>query len=93
MVEEIAQVLEHNFDKDDLSLTIPRVFSNIVAADAKIELVTSNNLCPIKLFYSHNFMKKKKACIFVNTKLDEMKVPKSEVMCETAEQLFKCLDF
>ena len=47
MVVEIAETLEKNFNKDTLTIELPRAFFEINTKDAKIELVTSNSLCPI----------------------------------------------
>ena len=98
MVSEIVQAFEEHFSKEDLTLQIPHVLSNIVTEDATIELVTSNNLCPTQLIYWHEFITDKVAHIFINTKCGEepdLKYPKAEQIGNIAKKLFSSsiLDF
>ena len=59
MVQEIVKAFENNYDKNNLTLSLPQVFKQITSKDSKLELVTTNTLCPINLTYSHNFVTRK----------------------------------
>ena len=67
MIQEITEAFENNWNKDDLTLKLPSVFNEIVTKDAKLEIVTKNTLAPLSLIFSHNFVSKKIAYIFVNS--------------------------
>ena len=67
MVHEIAQVMRDRFDRDNLSLYIPQVFESLKSADANFEMVTSNLLQPLTLFFNANIVTHSQGYIFVQT--------------------------
>ena len=67
MMHEIAQVMRDRFDRDNLSLYIPQVFESLKSADANFEMVTSNLLQPLTLFFNSNIVTHSYAYIFVQT--------------------------
>ena len=88
MVPEIVYTFENNYNKDDLTLKIPEIFQEISTKDARMELVTSNTLCPLKLFFSHNLVTKTIAYIFCNTNCNGVEYNDAEVAREYASDLF-----
>ena len=89
MVQDIATTFENNINKDNLTLPLPHIFGEVNSKDAKIELVTSNNLCPINLVYSHNNVTNSIACIFVNSECNGVSYTDHDLKASKAEELFK----
>ena len=59
--------MKKRFESTDLSLKIPVVFDQLKGEDADFEMVTSNSIKPLRLFYTDNKISHAKAVIFVNT--------------------------
>ena len=72
MVSEIASIMETRFEKENLSLQIPIVFDQLKGEDADFEMVSSNSIKPLRLFYSDNIISHSRAVIFVNTGIDRV---------------------
>ena len=70
MVNDIAVIMESRFDPITLSLHIPIVFDQLKSEDAQLEMVTSNLIQPMRLFYSENIISHTCAVIFVNEGID-----------------------
>ena len=70
MVHDIAVIMESRFDPKTLSLHIPIVFDQLKSEDAQLEMVTSNLIQPMRLFYSENIISHTRAVIFVNEGID-----------------------
>ena len=70
MVFEIANILTQDYDKETLSVKVPRVFDCFKTQDkdADIEIVTSPTLQPLRLMYNYNKVTNKIAHIFVNSR-------------------------
>ena len=60
----------------------------MITKDAKLELVTSNTLCPINLNYSSNYITKTIAYIFVNTACKDIPCNNAAVKAKKANELF-----
>ena len=85
----LHQTFENNFDKDNLTIKLPHIFNTIITQDARMELVTSNTLCPINLIYQHNYVTKTIATIFVNTECNGIDYTNANESGNTAVKLLK----
>ena len=68
MVFEIAYYMAQDYDKETLSIQIPRVFDFFKGQDADYEIVTCPTLQPLRLMYNYNKVTKKIAYVFINTR-------------------------
>ena len=89
MVSEICHTFENGYDKNNLTLKLPDIFSQMVNKDADIELVTSNTLQPMNMILSHNIMTDSVAYIFVNTECKGIEYPNANEKGNTAYKLFR----
>ena len=67
MVRELIQTLIRRLDVLSLSLDLPDALDQLQSVDASFEMVASNSLKPLRLFYEHNTVTKKACLIIVNT--------------------------
>ena len=67
MVKEISDVMKERFDRNTLSLRIPQAFDQLKSKDAEFEMVTSNLLQPLAIFFKDKIVTESMAAIFVNT--------------------------
>ena len=88
MVNEIAQVMRDRFDRDNLSLSIPVAFESIKSADANFEMVTSNLLQPVTLFFTDRVVTHSFAYIFVHTHCLGLAYINAEEYSKSAYSLF-----
>ena len=88
MVHEIAQVMRDRFDRDNLSLYIPTVFESLKSEDANFEMVTSNLLQPLTLFFNSNIVTHSQAYIFVQTNCRGLPYEDVKTMAKQAYELF-----
>ena len=67
MVSEIAFVMRDRFERENLSLLIPQAFDQLKSEDANFEMVTSNLLQPLTLFYADKIITHSHGVIFLQT--------------------------
>ena len=72
MAAEITAVM-HKFDRETLCLKFPDTFDFLKGADAKYEMVTTNLLQPMTIFFSENVIAQRIAVVFVTTECNGMK--------------------
>ena len=65
MMEEVAERMENRFDKNSFTLSIPKMFDDMIGVDADFEMISSQTLQHLKLVYEHNLVTKTIAIIFV----------------------------
>ena len=69
MVVDIQKSLFDNIDrKSTMAVLLPQALEQLESHDAAFEMVTSNNIIPLKLFYSHNIAVEISGAVFVQTK-------------------------
>ena len=56
MVKDFTKTLLNRFERKTLSVTIPDVLEHMKSKDASFEMVTSNELQQVKLYFSHNVL-------------------------------------
>lgn len=88
MVREIADMMKDRFDRNTLALQIPEAFDQLKSRDAKFEMVTSNLLQPLTIFYQDKIVKEKIAAIFVTTNCRGSVYKNAMQIGQTAKQLF-----
>ena len=88
MVKEIEDTLSNRFDKDTLKLEMPQALENLKGNDSKVEVVMSNTIQPINLFYAHNIVTESIAYIFVNTESKGLQYKNAVQRGESAHELF-----
>ena len=72
MVSEVAQIMHSRFDPVNFSIKIPVIFDQLKGEDASFEMVVSNDIQPLRLFYSDNIITHSRAVIFVNTGINRL---------------------
>ena len=60
--------METRYSTDTLAFDIPMQLGGIEKMAPEVEIIKSNTLQPLKLFYQHNIVNRSIAYIFVNTK-------------------------
>ena len=70
MIDEVASILHSRYEKENLSIDIPAAFEQLLGEDAEFEMVLSNEIKHLRLFYHDNFVTHAKAVIFVNSGID-----------------------
>ena len=69
MVVDIQKSLFDNIDRESsMAVLLPQALEQLESHDAAFEIVTSNTLIPLKLFYSHNIAVEISGAVFVQTK-------------------------
>ena len=81
--------MNQRFDRTTLGLHIPSAFEQLKGKDANFEMVTSNLLQPLRLFFSYNIVTNSIAHIFVNTHCNGLKYENASLNGELAGKLFK----
>ena len=61
-----------DFDKSTFAVKFPECFDDLKGSDANFEMVASQTLQPVKMFYCHNIITNTRAVVFVNTKCTTM---------------------
>ena len=89
MVNEIVNMMENRYDRDSLTLQIPKAFEYLTCKDADFEMVTSNTLQPLNLIYSHNLVTRTIAYIFINTGCSDVKYKNADERGRKAVELFQ----
>ena len=64
--------METSVEKENLSIDVPDVFDQLKGEDASFEMVISNTVKPLRLFYNDNVVTDKKAVIFVYSGIDRL---------------------
>ena len=67
MVADIIEILNAKIDKKEHSVTLPKALDQLKGEDAQFEMVTSNTIQPLKLFYEHNVVTRKIGLVLINT--------------------------
>ena len=70
MIDDVTDALLHKYDKESLTCEFPSVFDDLAGSDTNFEMVASNTMQTLKLFYSHNIVSKSTGVVFVQPKLD-----------------------
>ena len=81
--------MRDRFDRDNLSLYIPNVFESLKSVDANFEMVTSNLLQPLTLFFTDNIVTSSIAYIFMNTHCKGLQYIDAKQIGKQAYSLFK----
>ena len=89
MIKDITEMLTTDFDKEYLSIEIPKAFENLKGRDAKFEMVTSNSLQPLHMIYEHNIVTRTIAYIFINTECKGLQNKNAQERGNKAIELFK----
>ena len=66
----MINLFETSYNKETLVFEIPKQLKEIQKKAAGAEMITKNNIQPLKLIYAHNIVQKSIAYIFINTKLN-----------------------
>ena len=73
MVQDLILFLQSQLDRSSLTVQLPQAFEHLKGADANFEMVTSNSIQSIRLFYQHNFVSESVALVLVSTGIDRFK--------------------
>ena len=63
--------MESRINEINFYIELPLIFDHLRGQDTDIEMVLSNTLQPLRLFYSENIVSHSRAVIFVNDKIDK----------------------
>ena len=66
----MINLFETSYNKETLVFEIPKQLKEIQKKAAGAEMITKNNIQPLKLIYAHNIVQKSIAYIFINTKMN-----------------------
>ena len=69
MIADVRKAMVKGFDRKDLTVRIPEVYSNLVGRDATFEQHASSTLQTCQLMYRGNIVTKSKAIIFVTPEI------------------------
>ena len=65
MVYDITHALTHKYDQETLICEFPTVFDDLKGSDTNFEMVASNTMQTLKLFYRYNIVASSTAVVFV----------------------------
>ena len=91
MIKDIIGTLIYKYDRSNLTIQLPDAFQYLKGQDSNFEMVTSNTIQPVKLFYEHNIVNNAKttAFIFVATRNEFGIYEKAIEKGEIARKLFE----
>ena len=69
-LHEMIDLFERSYNKETLIFEIPKQLKEIQKKAAGAEMITKNNIQPLKLIYAYNIVQKSIAYIFINTKMN-----------------------
>ena len=93
MVRDLIKTMTARVDRTNLSLSIPAALDQMTGNDASFEMVASNSIMPMKLFYEDNISTHKAGLIFVteHVSADDKKLVWSNAVAKAqrAERMLK----
>ena len=91
MVKDITKMMTSQFSNETLSLKVPDCFEYLTTkdGDTKFETVTSNQLQPLNMIFSHNIVTKTVAYIFTFDECKGCKVNNFKERGNKAIELFQ----
>ena len=89
MVSDVVKILMDDFDKATFAVTFTECFDDLKGSDANFEMVASQTLQPVKMFYCHKLITDTRAVVFVNTKCTTVAYRGAEERGRKLHDLFK----
>ena len=68
MVYDVVKILLEEYDRTTFAVQFTDCFNDLKGSDANFEMVASNTLQPVKMFYRNNIATSSAAAIFVHNK-------------------------
>ena len=88
-VRDFINLLMNRLHQETLSVQFPDVLLQLQGASENLEMLASNTICPVKLFYNHNIVTHTECAIFVNTHTRGLTWDKAQWKGKVIEKLFK----
>jgi len=89
MVPDVCKILLEEYDRTTFCVQFTSCFDDLKGSDANFEMVASNTLQPVKMFWSHNIVASSAAVIFVHTKAINLPYEGAKERGELQTGLFK----
>ena len=78
MVKDVVKILLEDYDRNTFSVRFMDCFDDLKGSDVNFEMVASNTLQPVRMFYQHRIVTEQAAIVFVHTESLALKYNEAE---------------